>query len=89
MNGHGHVTPNADGSKARCGGPGVCPECSHEKATKANTLTRAHQLLRKAAGTALLQCLARRAGGRMLKEETVIRELQIAIQAFDEAKETA
>lgn len=29
---HGHVTPNANGSKARCGGPGICPECSLEKA---------------------------------------------------------
>lgn len=30
--GHGHVTPNADGSKARCGGPGVCDVCSREYA---------------------------------------------------------
>lgn len=30
MAGHGHVTPNADGTKARCGGPGVCGECSRE-----------------------------------------------------------
>lgn len=28
--GHGWVTPNADGSKARCGGPGFCRECSAE-----------------------------------------------------------
>jgi hypothetical protein len=27
---HGHVKPNLDGTKARCGGPGVCPECSME-----------------------------------------------------------
>ena len=27
---HGHVTPNPDGSKARCGGPGMCFECSKE-----------------------------------------------------------
>ena len=30
MNGHGHVTPNADGSRARCGGPGFCPQCNAE-----------------------------------------------------------
>lgn len=30
MNGHGHVIPNADGSKARCGGPGICGQCSLE-----------------------------------------------------------
>lgn len=30
MSGHGHVTPNADGSKVRCGGPGMCQECSLE-----------------------------------------------------------
>lgn len=28
--GHGHVTPNADGSKARCGGPGICTVCARE-----------------------------------------------------------
>jgi hypothetical protein len=33
MNGHGHVIPNADGTKARCGGPGLCGECSSELAT--------------------------------------------------------
>lgn len=31
---HGHVTPNTDGSKARCGGPGVCTECSLEARQK-------------------------------------------------------
>lgn len=30
MSGHGHVTPNPDGSRARCGGPGICVECSAE-----------------------------------------------------------
>lgn len=28
--GHGHVYPRPDGMKARCGGPGICPECSKE-----------------------------------------------------------
>lgn len=27
---HGHVTPNPDGSKARCGGPALCAECRAE-----------------------------------------------------------
>lgn len=27
---HGHVTPNEDGSRARCGGPGICTVCNHE-----------------------------------------------------------
>ncbi len=27
---HGHVISNADGSRARCGGPGVCDQCSVE-----------------------------------------------------------
>ncbi len=35
MSGHGHVTPNADGSKARCGGPGICAACSRESAALA------------------------------------------------------
>lgn len=28
--GHGHVIKNPDGSVARCGGPGICAECSQE-----------------------------------------------------------
>jgi hypothetical protein len=32
MSGHGHVIPNPDGSKARCGGPGICAVCSKEAA---------------------------------------------------------
>lgn len=28
--GHGHVVPNPDGSKARCGGPTLCSECATE-----------------------------------------------------------
>ena len=32
-NGHGHVRPNADGSKTRCGGPPHCGVCNAELAT--------------------------------------------------------
>lgn len=28
--GHGHVIPNADGSRAKCGGPAICAECARE-----------------------------------------------------------
>jgi len=28
--GHGHVKPRPDGLKSRCGGPGICPQCSNE-----------------------------------------------------------
>lgn len=37
--GHGHVTPNADGSLARCGGHGICSVCSMEFAAKENAKT--------------------------------------------------
>jgi hypothetical protein len=30
--GHGHVRPRPDGVRARCGGPGMCAECSRELA---------------------------------------------------------
>lgn len=30
MSGHGHVVPNADGSRAQCGSPGICTVCSFE-----------------------------------------------------------
>ena len=33
MSGHGWVTPNADGMKARCGGPGMCSVCMAEQAS--------------------------------------------------------
>jgi len=29
--GHGHVYPRPDGVRARCGGPGVCAECSKDQ----------------------------------------------------------
>ncbi len=32
--GHGHVRPRPDGVKARCGGPGLCGECSREASRK-------------------------------------------------------
>lgn len=32
--GHGHVFPRADGVRARCGGPGLCKECSVDKSRK-------------------------------------------------------
>lgn len=34
--GHGHVYPRPDGIRARCGGPGICAECSREAARKAS-----------------------------------------------------
>jgi hypothetical protein len=33
IKGHGHVTPNADGYLARCGGPTICKVCKAELAT--------------------------------------------------------
>lgn len=30
IKGHGHVTPNADGSRTRCGGPTICKVCKAE-----------------------------------------------------------
>jgi hypothetical protein len=32
--GHGWVTPNPDGMKARCGGPGICGACALEAGAK-------------------------------------------------------
>lgn len=29
--GHGHVWPRPDGSRARCGGPGMCSVCSVDR----------------------------------------------------------
>lgn len=35
MNGHGHVVPNPNGVKARCGGPAICSVCARELASLA------------------------------------------------------
>ena len=34
MSGHGHVTPNANGTMARCGGPAICSVCAREMAVQ-------------------------------------------------------
>lgn len=31
VSGHGHVTPNPDGTVARCGGPATCSSCAREQ----------------------------------------------------------
>lgn len=33
-NDHGHVFPNRNGLKARCGGPGLCSSCAKDQAFK-------------------------------------------------------
>lgn len=40
--GHGHVRPRPDGIRARCGGPGLCRECSQEM-TQLNAAPPARQ----------------------------------------------
>lgn len=40
-NSHGHVKPRADGKRARCGGPGVCDQCSREQALEGAKVARA------------------------------------------------
>ena len=37
--GHGHVIPNSDGSRARCGGPALCDECSREESLASSKAT--------------------------------------------------
>lgn len=41
--GHGHVFPRPDGVRARCGGPGLCAECSRD-AAKASARGREVQI---------------------------------------------
>jgi hypothetical protein len=36
MAGHGWVTPNPNGAKARCGGPAICSVCQREQAALAD-----------------------------------------------------
>lgn len=40
-NSHGHVTARADGLKARCGGPGICPVCDQERLALGKKAVRA------------------------------------------------
>ena len=41
MAGHGHVIPNEDGSKARCGGPMICDQCAKELAAQKDRIVSA------------------------------------------------
>ncbi len=43
--GHGHVIPNADGSRTRCGGPRICHVCQREAATLSKKDDRQGELL--------------------------------------------
>jgi uncharacterized small protein (DUF1192 family) len=47
MSGHGHVTPNPDGSKVRCGGPAICSVCALEKARLPDELAELRAALAK------------------------------------------
>lgn len=47
MKSHGHVTPNADGSRVRCGGPAICAVCANELAQGWPELNRYIEDLRK------------------------------------------
>lgn len=53
MTGHGHVVPREDGSRARCGGPGICGVCSREAAQELNALRAERDALREAAKAAV------------------------------------
>ena len=48
MSGHGHVTPNPDGSKARCGGPAICSQCAKEVGARYGRLVAAMEQIRSA-----------------------------------------
>lgn len=41
--GHGHVFHRPDGVRARCGGPGICAECSRDKMLKDGLMVKAHE----------------------------------------------
>jgi hypothetical protein len=41
VSGHGWVKPNPDGSRARCGGPAICPACALEAGQQLATQHRA------------------------------------------------
>lgn len=64
-NGHGHVRPNPDGSKARCGGPKICHICALEFARyradegrqSGGPVANGHMLILPPAGPVLPQAI--------------------------------
>lgn len=42
--GHGHVVPRPDGMRARCGGPGLCKVCQHDRALLESRVTQQPEL---------------------------------------------
>lgn len=88
MAGHGWVTPNADGSVARCGGPRLCRECALEAAAKcaeaADENERLRALVRELA-EALMPFASHHKAVWGSTEES--RYATKAILAFEKAKE--
>ncbi len=66
MSGHGHVKPNPDGSRTRCGGPGICDVCSREAAREWSTMRAERDALRK----------------QLEEADSLLRELHIRLRAF-------
>lgn len=76
--GHGHVIPNPDGSRARCGGPGLCAECSRELAQKGAAtvtstvgmaVTRCDLTILQVAGAGIAEIVLRPRAYRALERE--------------------
>lgn len=88
MSGHGHVTPNADGSLARCGGPGICDECSAEAARQQpktvpihvyESAVKGRQDFRKAFAELREACLKDIAGAGPLTGPTYHEHIRMAL----------
>lgn len=47
---HGWVTPNPDGSVARCGGPGACKVCQDKQRTMNDTKVQRYEVVSSAYG---------------------------------------
>jgi peptide methionine sulfoxide reductase MsrB len=59
MSGHGHVYPNEDGSRARCGGPLFCEVCALDAVRKAADEKKKASGVESGATNTIAEALAR------------------------------
>lgn len=75
--GHGHVYPRTDGVKARCGGPGICKECSSDLAHQQREQAPSKELIDRLRNSSSIEhpCspgLARRAADEIERLQSII-----------------
>ena len=80
--GHGHVFPRPDGRRARCGGPGLCRECSQEAVLRAGADQDRRESIAAALGLLQGLCSLLR-DNEPVRRGVLLEHLEKALQDLD------